>query len=326
MATAEWLRTFVAIYRTGSVTEGAARRGLSQPAASQQLRSLERSVGNPLFLRAPHGVDPTRSGRQLYVTVADALDRLEPVLTGLGGGPAGASPPALRFGSSPEFFTYGVVPLLAPTGPDLVVRFGPDAELLGLLHRAELDVVVATADPVRRGLAPVHLGTTRFALVSAPGHLAGPPAADLDELGHTLAGAPWVAYSAELPRTRRFWQASLGRPFSGSLRLVAPDLRAVAGAVARGLGVSLLPDYACAAGLATGDLVEVFPVRDVVPSEPWFVVTREADLVREQLAGFVRGLRPPGQPDTAATAGHPPAPARSAGQSPTPATGRPSSR
>src|SRR5271157_4490194 len=130
MATAEWLRTFVAIYRTGSVTEGAALRSLSQPAASQQLRSLERSVGTPLFVRTGDGVDPTRPGRELYVSVADALDRLEPVLTGLDGGTLAAPAPALRFGTSPEFFTYGVVPHLGPETPGLAVRFGTDVDLV----------------------------------------------------------------------------------------------------------------------------------------------------------------------------------------------------
>ena len=76
MATSEWLRTFLAIYRSGSVSAGASRRGLSQPAASQQLRSLERSVGTPLFVRSRDGVDPTRSGRELYVSVADAAEYL----------------------------------------------------------------------------------------------------------------------------------------------------------------------------------------------------------------------------------------------------------
>ena len=293
MATAEWLRTFVAIYRSGSVTEGAGLRSLSQPAASQQLRSLERSVGTPLFVRNRDGVDPTRSGRELYVAVADALDRLEPVLTGLDGGALAPSAPALRFGSSAEFFAYGVVPHLGPEAPDLAVRFGTDIDLVALLHHGELDVVVTTTDPTRRGLAPVLLGTTRYTLVAAPDSVPGPAAA-LTELGRALVGRDWVAYSAELPRTRRFWQTSLGRPFAGSLRLVAPDLRAVAGAVARGLGVSLLPEYACAAGLRSGDLVEVFPVGDVVPPEPWFAVTREADLVRAQVAAFAGRLDVPG--------------------------------
>ncbi|HEY4927724.1 MAG TPA: LysR family transcriptional regulator [Acidimicrobiales bacterium] len=296
MATAEWLRTFVAIYRSGSVTEGAAQRSLSQPAASQQLKSLERSMGHPLFIRSPHGVDPTRSGRELYVSVADALDRLEPVLTGLDSGVVRPGTPALRLGSSPEYFTYGVVPHLTTDVPALSVRFGPDADLVALLLHGELDVVVTTTDPARRGLAPVPLGTTPFVLVSAPEYLPGPPPGDLDGLGRALAGRDWVAYSAELPRTRRFWQASLGRPFAASLRLVAPDLRAVAGAVARGLGVSLLPAYSCAAGLAAGDLVEVFPVGDLVPAEAWYAVTREADLVRDQVAAFARNL---GVPDGA---------------------------
>ena len=71
MASAEWLRTFVAVYRAGSVTDGAALRSLSQPAASQQLRSLERAVGTPVFVRTPHGTDPTRRGRELYAAVAE---------------------------------------------------------------------------------------------------------------------------------------------------------------------------------------------------------------------------------------------------------------
>ena len=311
MASAEWLRTFVAIYRSGSVTEGAGLRSLSQPAASQQLRSLERSIGSPLFVRTPQGVEPTRHGRDLYVTVADALDRLEPLLGDLDGGVVQPVQPALRFGSSPEYFTYGVVPRILPGSEALAVRFGGEADLLGLLRNGELDVTVTTADPGRRGLASRPLGVTRFVLVAAPDHRPR-TAGTLDTLGRDLAGAPWVAYSAELPRTRRFWQATLGRPFAGDLRLVAPDLRAVAGAVARGLGCSLLPEYACAGALASGALVEVFPVADVVPPEAWFGSVREADLVRPHVARFVEALSVPG--------------AAEPGQSPKPSTGLPSSR
>ena len=283
----------MAIYRSGSVTGGAAHRSLSQPAASQQLRSLERSVGAPLFVRTPHGVEPTRRGRELYATVADPLDRLEPMLAGLDGGSLRPAAPALRFGSSPEYCSYAVVPGTAPGAEPLTVRFGTDAELVDLLRRGELDVAVTTTDPGRRGLAGRPLGSTRFLLVAAAGR--GPRVrGSLDELGADLSGTPWVAYSAELPRTRRFWQTSLGRPFAGDLRLVAPDLRSVAGAVARGIGTSLLPAYACAEGLASGALVEVFPVAEVVPPEPWFASTREADLVRPPVTRFLEGLAVPG--------------------------------
>ena len=157
MATAEWLRTFVAIYRTGSVTEGAALRNLSQPAASQQLRSLERSVGTPLFVRTPHGVEPTRPGRELYVSVADALDRLEPVLDR----PRRRRsvrpvPPALRLGSSPEYFTYGRrAGSRPPTQPAAgrPVRHRRRSDLASLAH-GELDVAVTTSDPGPAGPGP----------------------------------------------------------------------------------------------------------------------------------------------------------------------------
>ena len=78
MARSEWLRTFVAVYRSGSVTDGADHRGITQPAASQHLGALERSLGEPLFVRMPSGMEPTQRGRALYVQVADlraALDK-----------------------------------------------------------------------------------------------------------------------------------------------------------------------------------------------------------------------------------------------------------
>src|SRR5271156_442234 len=112
MAAAEWLRTFVAVYRRGSVSGGAAERNLSQPAASQQLASLERRIGLPLFVRTPQGVEPTRRGRELHAQVAESLDRLEPVLAGIDGGSVTPEAHSIRFGSSAEFFSYAVVPRL----------------------------------------------------------------------------------------------------------------------------------------------------------------------------------------------------------------------
>jgi DNA-binding transcriptional LysR family regulator len=294
MAASEWLRTFLAIYRTGSVSAGAERRGLSQPAASQQLASLERQIGRPLFTRTPRGVEPTRRGRELHAQVADSLDRLEQVLVGLDGGPGPEPDPVLQLGASAEYFAATVVPRLRPDGPALVARFGPDHENLALLDRGELDLAVTSVTPGRRSLLATPLDTKRFLLVSAPGSAPPTPRESLGALGAWLAGRAWVAYSAELPLTRRFWLSALGRPFAGDLRLVAPDLRAVAAAVEHGLGCSLLPDFACVDGLDRGTMVEVHPVADDVPSEPWFACTRAAD-----------GDRPPVQRLVATLAGPP---------------------
>jgi DNA-binding transcriptional LysR family regulator len=290
MATAEWLRTFVAIYRTGSVSAGASLRGLSQPAASQQLAGLERRVGQPLFTRTAQGVEPTGRGRALHAQVADALDRLEPVLSGLDGGPAPEPGPSIRIGSSAEFFSYAVAGHAGPATPPVVARFGPDHELVDLLVQRELDVAVTSAAPGRRSLSATPIGTKRFVLVGPPRLAPVDPFPSLAELGGWLVGKPWVAYSAELPMTRRFWQSTLGQAFGGDLRLIAPDLRAVVAAVAHGLGFSLLPEFVCADALDRGSVVEVHPVADVVPAEPWFACTRAADGDRAPLTRFVADL------------------------------------
>src|ERR1700685_2827623 len=105
MARADWLRTFLAVYRSGSVTAGAQHRGLTQPAASQHLAALEGSVGGSLFVRTPGGMEPTQQGRELYARVAEPLDGLETVLRDLDAGALRLPEPPVRFGSSPEFFS-----------------------------------------------------------------------------------------------------------------------------------------------------------------------------------------------------------------------------
>lgn len=274
MARSEWLRTFVAVYRAGSVTAGARRRGLSQPAASQQLAALRALAGGPLFTRTPAGVEPTPRGRELYGQVADALDRLEEVLAALDGGRL-PEPAVVRIGASAEYAALRLVPALAGVPATVRLRFGSDAELLGLLGSGELDVACLPRLPERRDLAATPLRPEPFVLVAAP-ELAPPPveAAEPHRLGDWLAGRPWVAVTVELPRTRRLWTEVLGRPFAGDLRMAAPDRRVVAAAVAAGIGASLLPRYTCQAALDAGAVVEVGAVGDGVPAEPWFACTR----------------------------------------------------
>jgi DNA-binding transcriptional LysR family regulator len=290
MARSEWLRTFVAVYRSGSVTEGAAHRGLTQPAASQQLASLERTLGASLFVRGPTGMEPTQRGRELYVRVAEPLDGLEGVLRDLDGGALPAVEPPVRFGSTPEFFAADVLPRLVGLNLAVTVTFGTDAELFVQLERGELDVVVSSSTPPRRSISATTVDGNRFVLVVAP-HLAPPvPLRSLDEVSTWLVDRSWVSYSLELPRTRRFWLNALGRPFAAHLQLVAPDLRVVLRAVELGLGVSLLPELVCRDALNRQRVVEVFPVSHLTPEEPWFVCTRASDNSRSVARAFLAAL------------------------------------
>ena len=59
------MRSFLAVAETGSVTLAADRVGRTQSAVSMQIRRLEDSLGQPLFLRQPRGVALTPRGEQL---------------------------------------------------------------------------------------------------------------------------------------------------------------------------------------------------------------------------------------------------------------------
>lgn len=59
------LAIFHAVAREGSVTLGAERLHISQPAVSKQLQEFERSLGAPLFDRLPRGMRLTESGELL---------------------------------------------------------------------------------------------------------------------------------------------------------------------------------------------------------------------------------------------------------------------
>jgi DNA-binding transcriptional LysR family regulator len=290
MARPDWLRTFVAIYRAGSVTEGARVRALSQPAASQQLSGLEAAIGAALFIRTAEGMTPTDRGRVLYAEVVSALDQLELVLTGLDAGHVEHAQSPLRVGSSAEFFSARVLPSMAETDLSLVAHFGSDDDLVARVERGELDTAITSRTPPRRSLAAVQIGEKRFVLVTAKSAAPDDEFASLREVGDWLAERSWVAYSLELPITRRFWQMHLGRPFAARLRLVAPDLRAVLGAVERGLGCSLLPAFVCAESLEQGRIVEVHPVSDLIAPEPWYYCFREGEATRPPVALLLSAL------------------------------------
>ncbi len=86
------VRYFVETAKRGSFTGAAAALGVTQPAVAGQMRTLERALGVPLFMRAARGVTLTGAGQAFQAHAEAALDRLaegiravEDVTTGRGG-------------------------------------------------------------------------------------------------------------------------------------------------------------------------------------------------------------------------------------------------
>lgn len=74
------LRVLCAVHRCGSVTEAGRQLALSQPATSNALARLRRSLDDELFVRSPQGLHPTRLAQRLAPLVAQHLRDLEATL------------------------------------------------------------------------------------------------------------------------------------------------------------------------------------------------------------------------------------------------------
>lgn len=68
-----WMRVFEAVARLGSLTAAAAELGLTQPAVSYVVRTLEAQVGAALLERGSRGSRPTGAGLQLLKVLGPAI-------------------------------------------------------------------------------------------------------------------------------------------------------------------------------------------------------------------------------------------------------------
>ncbi|MFB9906696.1 LysR family transcriptional regulator [Allokutzneria oryzae] len=238
------LRSFVAVYRAGSLTSAATVLGLTQPAVSVQIRALENRLGRQLFRRLARGVAPTAFADELARRVGPHLDALAGVELELTKEEFART---IRFGGPAEAMSLLALPALAQLvrrGLRLRVGLGLADDLLEDLAEGRFDLVLSSVRPRRRGLVATPLADEEFVLVAAAG-------AEFPD----LATAPMLAYAEELPLTRRYWRSVFGGPPPHTAAVVVPDLRAVLSSVLAGAGIAVLPRYLCAKELESGELV-----------------------------------------------------------------------
>ncbi|MEU7566408.1 LysR family transcriptional regulator [Streptomyces fradiae] len=279
------LRTFVTVHRAGSFTRAAALLGLSQPAVTSQIRTLERQLGRPLFLRQARGVTPTTVGDELAHRAAPHLDALlEITETRLNGRIAGRT---LHLAGPPEILSLRALPALSPLVADgLALRTslftGPEETLDGLAAGRH-DLVLSTARPRGGLLAATPLCDEEHVLVAAP-HWASRAASDLRATSSSgLDRLPVVDVHESLPFVARYWSSVLESKPAASATVVVPDLRAVLECAVSGAGLAVLPRYLCEETLASGRLVALLDP-PVPPLRTYFLVVRAGALALAHVA------------------------------------------
>jgi DNA-binding transcriptional LysR family regulator len=300
MISAELFRNFLTIYREGSVSSAARSRHLTQSAVSQQLSSLEEMMGAPLFQRTVRGMIPTSRGKSLYDQVFESIDKLDQVsrviLKNADPKTPDRSPAPLRIGTSPDYFDVFALPRLKTNDFACVVTFGEPRELHALLQSGMLDAVISVAKPAVRALQYRILAEKHYVLIGPPSAKPKKPLRNLNDLANWLKNQNWVGYSVELPNTRRFWQQVLGLRLEAQLRFVVPDLRTVVHAVEQGYGVSIVPDFIGNPAISQKRVFEIWPIKDLIPSDHWTLAFRDLDADRPGIAELIKALTLHGNP------------------------------
>ena len=75
------LLAFEAMLNSRNVTLAADTLGLTQPAMSTALGKLRKLLGDPLFVRTSHGMEPTPYAAELSEPIRDALDLIRRAVT-----------------------------------------------------------------------------------------------------------------------------------------------------------------------------------------------------------------------------------------------------
>ncbi|MFF5495843.1 LysR family transcriptional regulator [Streptomyces aquilus] len=282
------LRTFVTVHRAGSFTRAAALLGLSQPAVTSQIRTLERQLGRPLFLRQARGVTPTTIGDELAHKAAPHLDALVEIAeTGLDDE---SSLRTLHLAGPPEFTAERALPALTElTGEDgqgfaLRASFGNAEETLEGLAAGHHDLAISTARPRGALLTATPLCDEVHVLVASPGRAEQIGSGLLRRKGaHALEDVPVVEVHESLPFVSRYWASVFDSRPAAPGTVIVPDLRAVLACAAAGAGLAVLPGYLCAEALERGDVVALHHPA-VPPLRTYFLVVRTGTLAMPHVA------------------------------------------
>ena len=142
------LRAFLAVADFGSISQAARHLGVTQPAVSRSIMSLEGSVGSALLTRTSHGATLTRLGHEFRAHARRLIHAEQTFLSEIGQLGLGMSG-IVRFGVDALAMSGIIKPVLnrahreRPKLHFQVLSGGRNGALEGSLHRMSLEFIVA---------------------------------------------------------------------------------------------------------------------------------------------------------------------------------------
>lgn len=238
------LQTFVTVLDCGSFSAAAERLEITQPAVSQQIRSLERRLGVPLIERVGRSLRPTAAGAELLAHAGGIEASVAAALAAVAGRAEGVRG-LVRLGSGATACIHLLPPLLQGLRrrcPELeiTVSTGNTAQIARAVEDNQLDLGLVTLPLAGRAFEITPLLEDEFVAI-APAAMALPARVT----ARALAQRPLLLFEPG-GNTRRLADAWLARGGAARLKpaMALGSVEAIKALVAAGLGCALVPGMA----------------------------------------------------------------------------------
>lgn len=270
----ECQRAFLAVLTTGSLSAAARALNLSQPTVRRRIEMLEQSVGTPLFVRSPVGLEPTPTAAAMGEHVRAMALSAEAFMRTASGETEAASG-TVRITASEVVGVEVLPPMLAALSaqyPDLVLELGLNNRSEDLLRR-EADIAVRMVRPTQQALVARRVGSVPLGLFSHRKYLErdGTPQNMADLRNFKLIG-----YENETVGVRALRAQGLDLYKQDFSFRTDSDLGQLA-AIRAGLGIGVCH---CAIAARHPDLMAVLPGQVSFDLETWLVIHEDQRHVR----------------------------------------------
>ncbi|HEX7891531.1 MAG TPA: LysR family transcriptional regulator [Ramlibacter sp.] len=281
------LQIFLHVCEAGSMTGAAARCHLTLAAVSARIRSLEDSSGIVLLERQARGVTPTPAGEVLAAHARVVFDQLQQLERDLLHRRSGTAPQTVLLANSAALARPLADALVAPEQGAVLVRESASEATVQALLSGAADVGIVSDAVVTRGLVAMDLGPDPLVAVVAQAHpLAARSSVRFDE----VLEQPWIAWGEQSALSTHLQLRAVASGHRIQARITYPRLDGVLRLVARGLGVTILPQ-ALVASHAAASAIACLPLEDAWANRRLLVCHLEGDEpARRQLADGIGRL------------------------------------
>ncbi|TGN26328.1 LysR family transcriptional regulator [Empedobacter tilapiae] len=282
----EWLRTFKAIYETGTLSAAAQELFISQPGVSLHLNSLEAYTGTKLFDRLARKMVPTEKGKIFYNYIIDPLKKLE-------NGEQHFHKRSqneritISVGMCFETFQYTLEEHIAELPFNLIIKFGEYPQMQHDLDNGLLDLIITPKKGTQQNILYESFSKERIVLIAGNKTDTSEieqliDTSEIKQVADLLKQQLWYSTAADMTHLRDFWTNNFGEHPDFSPNYIVPNISSIIRCLSDNSGFSIVPDFLCSDALINNKIKIVWKGLNPVENTLYFG-TRKKTMYQQEI-------------------------------------------